>query len=159
MSRKTVSILLKALVVCTALGLAFAIAVLLPTYLRHVVEVCPELRACFFWGIVYSCALAVPVCWALVLAWQVFTTIGNDTTFCPENAKRLKTAALLATVDTAAVLASMVFLFFANALPPFLMLTFGGTAFAGFALAVVCFALGELVAQATRIKQENDLTV
>ncbi len=159
MSRKTVSNLLKALVVCTALGVIFAIAVLLPVYLRHVVEVCPELQACFFWSMLFAVVLAVPMGWALTLAWQVFTTIGNDTTFCAENAVRLQTAALLAAIDTALVLAGAVFLFFANALPPFLCIAFGGLIFLGFALAVVCFALGQLVAQASNIKQENDLTV
>lgn len=159
MSRKTIAILLKALVVCTALGTLFGIGVLLPHYLRHVVEVRPELHAWFGISMAYFCALAVPVGWALALAWQVFTTIGNDTTFCPENAKRLKTASLLAVIDTGVVVLIAVGLFFAGALPPFLFFTFGMLAFVGFALAIVCFALGVLVGQASSIKQENDLTV
>lgn len=91
--------------------------------------------------------------------WKICTQIGNNNSFCKENAQSMKNIGKLAFVVLIMILAGTIFLLmigFLNAAWFFICLF---TAFVACGIAVICFALSKLIENAAIIKEENDLTI
>lgn len=161
MSKKVISYLLKLVAILVFLLLLFVGLYIVPAYMRFFQRYIPTLSPVFSGVWLYINLSFVPVYICLVLAWQVFTTIQQDSTFCMANAKRLKTASWLALVGIGMVVAFYLFMqaYYAWAVSRFFLLTALCILFIGFAAFIVCFALSKLVAQAAELKQEVELTV
>lgn len=161
MDKKLISYLLKTVTLFMLAVFLFAGAYLVPSYMRFLERYLPHIGS-IFWGVLLYINLSfVPVYLCLFMAWQVFSSIGRDAAFCPENAKRLTTASWLALIDVGMVIAFYLFLRigYSYLLSPFFLFATLGLILVGFSASLVCFALSKLVAQASALKQEVDLTV
>ncbi len=161
MDKKVISYLLKAVTALLFLVLVFAGAYLVPSYLRFLQRYLPHIGPLLRGVLLYINLSFVPVYLCLFMAWRVFTTVGRDNAFCPENVSRLRTASLLALADVIMVLAFFLFmrLRLSYLLSPFFLFLTLGLGLVGLSASIVCFALAKLVSQAAELKQEVDLTV
>ena len=163
MDKKVISYLLKIVVILVFLVFLFVGFAIVPSYMRFIQRYIPAIGAIFtgVWGYINLSFVPVYIC--LFLAWQTFTTLGQDNAFCPDNVKRLCRASHLAMVDVAMVLLFFLFLRLNTTLSflvsPFFLFVTICLILLGLAAALVCFALSKLVAQAAELKQEVDLTV
>jgi len=105
------------------------------------------------WGIGVLCYLAL---WEF---WRICTRIGQDNSFCQENARSMRHIGILAFLALALLMGGSVFLIcihymsgaFALA-AAFAMCIAGG-------IGIVCLALSVLIKNAAKLKEENDLTI
>ncbi len=160
MSQKEMAGYLKLLTV--GIGVLFLIFVLwfLPSALWQVL---PELMGkTFFYGICgFLWVTAVPCMVCLGMFWGICVRIGKDQSFCRENARALKRMSHWMMADTvlygAVLTATFVmgwyrkigFMIFAVILILFLCI----------ALTVVCAVLSHLVYKASRLQEDQDLTI
>lgn len=159
MKRTTVAWLLRMVLLLMLLALLTLLCFMLPAYMRHVVNVMPELASWYVIAQVFGWIVALPVLAALWLLWQLFGTIGDGSAFCVDNAKRLRIIWRLALADLIPVIGMAIFLAANGAMPPFLMICFGGAIFVGLVAALTCFALCGLVSSAAELNEEHKLTI
>lgn len=161
MNKKLISFLLKLVAIFIGAVFVFAGAYIVPAHMRFLQRFVPAVGPLFVGIVAYINLAFAPVYLCLALAWRVFTTVGKDEAFCAGNVGRFKTAALLALVDVALVVAFAVFI--ALRLPvlmdTLLLISTLCLVFVGFSAAIVCFAAATLLSQAVELKQELDLTV
>lgn len=153
------TILLKAVLVFSAIALAGVVFGCVPAYMQHVIHVRPDLAGWDYWMRAYGFLIAAPVWVTMVLLWQIFDTIPKNNSFTADNAKRFQLISWMAEGDLCVVGAFALFLVLAGVTPPFLVVCFSGTLFAGIIAAVVFHVLGGLVRNAAEIKQDNDMTI
>ena len=110
------------------------------------------------WSILlYVCA--IPCFAAMVISWRIAGNIGRDNSFCRENANLFKVFSILALADSGVFgLGSIVFTLLGMNHPGLLLIDFL-IIFAGLAVFVITAALSYLVAQATDLKEDSDLTI
>ena len=96
---------------------------------------------------------------ALWFAWRIFGEIGRDNSFCPENARRLRTISRLALADTVLCLLSMGALMLLHAMHPGVFLLMLLIAAVGGGFTVAAAALSHLTSKASALQDENDLTI
>lgn len=159
MKRPMVAWLLKLVLVICAAGIVLAAGLLLPSYMRHVAQVKPELSGWYGWIVAFGWLLAIPALAATALLWQVFSTIGNNTSFCSANALRFTRVWILAVVDLVLVMSMGLFLWINQVTPPFLVLTCCGLLFLGAAACLTAVALSGLVRSAVALKEDHDMTI
>ena len=161
MTKKTISYLLKTVVIFLLAAFLFAGFFLIPAALRLLQRYEPTLASIATGVAVYINLAFVPVYVCLLLAWKVFSTIGKDDAFCTQNARRLQAASWLAIADTVMLIAFNGYLHATHPqlMGPFFLFLSLCLMLLGMAAAVVCFALSKLVLQAAELKQEVDLTV
>ena len=96
---------------------------------------------------------------ALVNYFRVCLNIGKNNSFCAANSQQLKRIGrLLSAAGFCWLIAILILLLFGFRLPfPYLVLGF--SALASFCVAVVAFVLSQLVDRASRLQEENDLTI
>ena len=160
MTQKNFAGLLKAAVVLALLCCAAIYALYVPAVANDARDAAAEYSALYWPALVFIELTAVPILWALVLAWLVASEIGRNNSFCRANAARLKTISLLALADVAYFwLGILVFWFGFNAKsgPMLLLSVMVGTA--GIIFAVCAGALSHLTLKAAALREENDLTV
>jgi hypothetical protein len=162
MGKKTISYLLKTVTVLLFAVFLFTGLYLVPSYVgfmqRYYV---PAIASYSVWILLYINLAFVPVYACLFMAWRVFSTVERDEAFCAENAKRLRISALLSMMDAGMVLGFYLYLQFGFSFllsDIYLFITLCLILF-GVSVALACFALSKLVAQASELKQEMDLTV
>ncbi len=161
MNKQVISSLLKLVALFIGSVFLFAGLYIVPAHFRFLQRFAPEIGPLFLPILAYINLSFVPVYLCLGLAWQVFSTIAQDNSFCEKNAKRLQLACRLALVDVAMLAAFFLFVLLRL---PFLadMVFFISSlciAFVGLSASIVCFALSKLIEQAAELKQEVDLTV
>ena len=139
---------------CVALG-----AYIMPLLGDDVVQQFPEYRNMYWPCLVFFWVTELPVLAALVCAWQIFTQIGRDNSFCMENAARLRTVSRLAILDTVLYVLAAVALAVLKLLHPSLLIADMAVVFVGLAVAVASAALSHLTQKAASLKDENDLTI
>lgn len=105
------------------------------------------------WVIALLCYLA------LFYFWKICTQIGNENSFCKENAYFMKIIGMLAIIVCGCVVFGNVVLAFFHLLSGAMIIFSFFVIFVGCGIAVICYALSKLIENATIIKEENDLTV
>ena len=151
--------ILQAGVIGSALAVLMVSGRFLPMYMRHIVDVRPELSGWYSWGILLGWMLALPVLYALIQLWRIFGTLGGDKIFSLTNAGRFARMWKLAALDTGLVAIMGLVLLATQTTPLFLMLTVSALLFAGALSCAVCFALSGLIRGAAMMREENDMTV
>ena len=159
MKRSTVSWILKAVLVVGALGILLAAAYMLPTYMKHVVAVMPELSGAYGWVVAYGWLLSIPALVCVALLWQVFGTIATNDAFCQKNALRFTRIWQLALFDLGLVVAMGIFLILNRAMPPFLILTVSTLLFLGVTAGATAFALAGLTGSAAEMAENDKMTI
>lgn len=153
MDQKKLAIWLKCIVIgCGLCGLAL-FGFILPRFLAYVAEEVPDLphRA---WQI-FMWVLAVPCYAVLVCIWKMADEIRDDNSFSLENARLLRTIAILAGGDAALLLVGNVFFLVTRHSIPTLALVSAFMCFIGLALSVGAACLSHLVRKAA-LAEDSD---
>ena len=159
MDQKKLSRWLKAMCLLIAVCGIVVYAGIIPFYGASIAEANPEFAFAYWPWLVFLWGTAVPCYIALFIAWKVFDRIGNDESFCEENAKGLRKISVLAVIDVVYFFIGGLILMFANMSHPGVFLLSLLFVALGIAVAVVSAALSHLIYKAVQIKEENDLTV
>lgn len=157
MTQRSLSVLLRLLVAIAGAALIW-VSVLLIRYGRLLCEQRGQ-EQLFLPGLIVLVLMALAVAAALILAWRIFASIGQDRSFSHENARRLKFISGLACGDTVACLLALPILRLVTEVSPFTMLALLVLAFGGLCLTVVSASLSHLVQKAADLKQEQELTI
>ena len=163
MSQKELSVLLKAVVAVLAVFLAAVLVFFVPMLGRIVADYYagdPLKEAVFGYAVPGIVALSsLPGFIALWLAWQIFTQIGRNNSFCVENAGRLRLISRLALGDTCVYVILAVAVLALGPKHPSVPLIFIALTLFGAAVTIACAALSHLTQKAADLKNDNDLTI
>ncbi|MDO5327933.1 MAG: DUF2975 domain-containing protein [Clostridia bacterium] len=120
----------------------------------------PELAFLFWPGLIYLWIIAAFYCAAMAEYFRVCVRIGQDQSFCAQNALGLSRIALCMNIAGSlwVLLSFLPGLIWGIAIGP-VFLIFLLAAAASFALGILAWALGRLLSRAVKLKEENDLTV
>lgn len=160
MSQKTLSLLLKTIIIGVALCLAVVYIWVVPEIGGPLAETGDgEFRSLYVPWLIIIELTALPIIAALVLAWLIARNIGLDRSFSRQNAKLLGVIAILAAADSA-------YFFIANAVMMLLNMSHPGVVifsliacFAGVAVCVAAAGLSHLVLKAAKLQEQSDLTI
>ncbi len=156
MSVKTISRLLKFIIVLvglTAFVLQGAVTLL------FLVSEEPLIHSMQVPWIVFIWITAIPMVCALICSWKTADNIGKGSSFCIENAKNLHGIAMSALADSIIMLVGNVVLLLLNMNHPSVLLGALVIVVVGIAILVASECLSQLIKQATRLKEETDLTI
>lgn len=106
--------------------------------------------------LVFLLLTAVPCYAVLVIGWRISNRIGNNNSFCMENAKGLSTVSYLALIDTAYFFVGSIVMMFCGISRIEVLFMSVVIVFIGVAIGVAAAALSHLVRKAALLKQEND---
>lgn len=159
MKQRELSIWLRAI----AAGVAVAVIALgfglLPNIGETFMTNYPESAYLYTPILVFVWTTVLPVIIALILAWQIFSEIGKDNSFCEANSKRLKYISIMAVIDTTLYFAAAIIMAILGELRPGMLVTAICVVFMGLCMTVASAALSHLTKKAASLKRENDLTI
>lgn len=162
MNQKQISRLLIAAGALAGIGVLALAGVFAPALAKDALEAnadAPGIRGLYWTGLIGVWTVAALFLLALAEYFFVCVRIGKDRSFCPENVKSLRRIALyLAIVGILWI--GAVFVPGLSGLPAGpAWLLFLLASMASFALAILAWCLGRLLARAVALQQESDLTV
>ncbi|MCR4895192.1 MAG: DUF2975 domain-containing protein [Lachnospiraceae bacterium] len=159
MEQKALARLLKGCLIGLGIVGLVVYGMIIPMYGQSVVVQYPEFSYCYLPWLIFLWITAIPCYAVLVIGWRIAGKIGEDRSFCYENAKWLKWIAWLAFGDT-------IFFFVGNVILLFLGMNHPGIAlfslvvdFVGVAIGVASAALSHLVQKAAEMQEQSDLTI
>lgn len=160
MSQKTLSVLLKVMIIGVALCLAAVYVWVVPEIGGPLAESGEgEFRSYYVPWLVIIELTALPIIAALVLAWIIAENIGRDRSFCMQNAKLLGVISLLAAADAAYFFIANVVMLLLNMNHPGLMLFSVLACFAGVVICVAAAGLSHFTRKAAKLQTDSDLTI
>ena len=109
-------------------------------------------------------ALLIPVLLAMIDAWRILTRIGQNNSFCVENAQGLRRISFYALTDTVLVIVWGLYSYFRDLVPfangnEVFYLLLIVVAVVGVAATAAAAALSHLTLKAADLQIENDLTI
>ncbi len=156
MTQSTLCKHLKALLICTALFGIAVYLIIMPICLREMFPDSSVARAIWMGFLLVALIPCYPV---LGYGWKIAHRIGQDRSFCRENAVALKRIAQIATVDTVYVfVVQTVFLMTGLSRATIAMFALA-VVFIGVAITVAATALSHLVLKAAVLQEESDATI
>ena len=160
MKQKTLSILLKAVIIGVAICLAVIYIWIVPEIGGPLAEAGDgEFRYMYTPWLAIIEITALPILIALVLAWMIAENIGRDRSFSRENAKLLAAIAVLAAVDAGYFFIANVVMMLLNMNHPGLLICSLIACFVGACVCVAAGALSHLVLKAAKLQEQSDLTI
>jgi hypothetical protein len=169
LTQKQCARLLKAVVILVAAVAGVVYFAAVPWIARRVLQHVPIYEAAYLPWLIYVLASCIPVYWALAEAWTIFTRIGLDRSFCQENARAMRIVAILAAIEAGYMLlgfagleiwaAADAHLAMLLSYHPGFYLIFLFLAFLAAMVSAACGALSMLIRKASRLQEENDLTI
>ena len=159
MEQKTLSKWLKLILLGMGIcGLAVYLVVV-PSFGDSLRSQYPEFAGRYWPWLIFIWVSGIPCYAVLVLGWRIAANIGRDASFSLENARFLRSIAVLAALDAAYVFLGNLAMLFLDMSPPGVVLLSLLVVFAGAAVAVAAGALSHLVRKAALLQEENDLTI
>jgi hypothetical protein len=159
MEQKSLSNWLKGIIIGVGICGAIGYFSVVPGYGQSIIRRFPEFSSWYLPWLVVILLTGIPIYIALYQAWKIAVNIGQDRSFCMENAAALQWIARLALIDVA-------YFFLANVVMVFLSMNHAGVlllslliALVGVAISVCCAGLSHLVLKAAKIQEENELTI
>lgn len=161
MDHKKVSRVLLAAGALAAAGGGFLFFVYGPLAARECRADYPELAHLYGPGLIYVLVIGLLYALAMGEYFRIVRRIGQDRSFCRENARDLSGIALFMLLAAGIWIVGMALLLLIWQAPvgPAGMLAVILAAAASAAMGVLAWGLGQLLARAVRLKEENDLTV
>lgn len=159
MEQKTLSLVLKLVLVGFAIAGALLYIWLLPMLGSDFVLNYPELQPWYLPWMVFLWLTAVPCYIALYFGWSIATEIGRDNSFSIQNSLSLRNIAIAAAVDAVFFFLGNILFLLLNMSHPAVFLLSCFLVFGGVAIAVAAACLSHLVFKAARMREENDLTI
>ena len=159
MEQKTLSKWLKLILLGMGIcGLAVYLMVV-PSFGDSLCSQYPEFAGRYWPWLIFIWVSGIPCYAVLVLGWRIAANIGRDASFSLENARFLRSIAVLAALDAAYVFLGNLAMLFLDMSHPGVVLLSLLVVFAGAAVAVAAGALSHLVRKAALLQEENDLTI
>ena len=159
MEQKTLSKWLKLILLGMGIcGLAVYLAVV-PSFGDSLRSQYPEFAGRYWPWLIFIWVSGIPCYAVLVLGWRIAANIGRDASFSLENARFLRSIAVLAALDAAYVFLGNLAMLFLDMSHPGVVLLSLLVVFAGAAVAVAAGVLSHLVRKAALLQEENDLTI
>ena len=159
MEQKTLSKWLKLILLGMGIcGLAVYLMVV-PSFGDSLRSQYPEFAGRYWPWLIFIWVSGIPCYAVLVLGWRIAANIGRDASFSMENARFLRSIAVLAALDAAYVFLGNLAMLFLDMSHPGVVLLSLLVVFAGAAVAVAAGALSHLVRKAALLQEENDLTI
>lgn len=159
MEQKTLSLWLKAAIVCLAVFGLVIFGVIIPSYGLSLAAANPEFSHCFWPWMTLVILVAIPCYTALVFGWKIAADIGRDRSFSEENAKRMRWISNLAFGDVLLFFCGNTLLLFLGMSHPGVFLIALLPDMFGIAVAVCAAALSHLIYKSARLQQDADLTI
>lgn len=159
MKQKYLSKWLKMITIITGVIIGVIYFLFIPFMGKDLVNISSKIEYEYWPWLILIWLTSIPCYIALVLFYRICIEIGNDNSFSEKNAKLLKEISWLAIIDS--------LLFFIGSIGFSLvwgsnLLVIAGSlivVFAGLAMGIIAAALSHMVLKASRIKDENDLTI
>ncbi|WP_310602740.1 DUF2975 domain-containing protein [Anaerosporobacter sp.] len=159
MNQQNLSKWLKCITVLVTCILTFLLFFLIPSYGRNIVCMNPEFSGWYMPWLLFIWLLGVPCYIVLLIFWGICNEIRKDNSFSMKNAKALAMISKLAMADSFLCFLGMV-AFSVVQIMHFSVFIIGiMVVIIGIAIAVIAAALGHLVQKASKMKEENDLTI
>lgn len=159
MSQKSIYSWMRIAILAIAAGGIFVYAYLLPLWGNDIIQTNPELSHWLWPWLLFLWVTAVPIYWAMILAWNVSSQIKRDITFTRKTASLLKQISLLAFAEAG-------YFFAGNCLLTLLGMSHPGVFLVSCVLtafivlvALVFAALSHFVLKAAVLQEEADATV
>lgn len=160
MNHKKISFFLIAAGALAAVGIAFIFLFMIPIGAVSWRNALPEFAHLFWPCLIYLWLIGIAYLAALAEYFRVCHRIGNDRSFCAENAVSLGRIARSMGAAGALCLLAIPLVALQPQIPLSIWCIYPLlAAMASLALAVLAWALSKLLRRAVEIKQENDLTV
>ncbi len=132
---------------------------IVPGWGASLVEQYPEFADRYWPWLIFLWGTAIPCYWALVLGWRMARNIGQDRSFCPENARLTAWISRLAAADAAYFFAGNVALLLLEMSHPGVLLLSLLAVFVGAAVSAAAACLSHLVRKAAALQEQSDLTI
>lgn len=159
MKRKELAKWLKIVIIFAALIGLFLCFVFIPIFGIETAATYPELDYMFWPCLIFIWITAVPFYISLYKVWLITNEISKDNSFCLKNSKRLKDIGIMALSESLLYFLGIIILSSLNLSHPTIGLAMVIITFVGISIGVVCFTLSHLVEKASKLKDENDLTI
>lgn len=159
MKQHTLSRWLKIILLGVSVCAALFYAILLPSFGMNIMADNPEFVYCFWPWLIFLELTAVPCVISAVLAWRIFSAIGQDQSFTMKNANRMALIAKLAAGDGAYFLLGNIVFFLLSMSHPALFILAMLVVFAAVTVAVLCAALAHLIRRAAELQDQSDFTI
>ncbi len=159
MEQKSLARLLKGFLIGLGIVGIIVYGMIIPMEGQLIAAQNPEFAYCYTPWLIFLWLTAVPCYAVLVIGWQIAGKIGEDRSFCYENAKWLKWISWLAFGDSIFFFVGNVVFLFLNMNHPGIVLFSLLVDFVGAAIGVASAALSHLVNKAAEMQEQNDLTI
>ena len=159
MSQKSIAKMLKLFCVVVAVVGAFFFLVYAPLLVEELAIMWPEAAYLRWPGLIGIWVIAV-LCYAVLgNFWMICVRIGEDNSFCNENADCMKRMGLLSFVVAVLLTGAMIFLGCLGFLGIAYFIVYSLLMCVVCGVGVLCLALSALIRRAAQLKEENDLTI
>lgn len=159
MNQSNLSKWLKFITIAVGVMGAAVFAFILPWYGNMFVSSNTEYSSWYWPWLIFIWVMAVPCYLVLAYFWSICNEIEKDNSFSSKNARSLGTISKLAIGDTILCFFGNLLLLLFHMSHPGMFLFFLFVIFAGVAVAIASAALAHLVDKASRIQEENNLTI
>lgn len=159
MSQKTIAKILKIFCMVVAVVGAFFFLIYAPLMVDELAIMYPEAAYLKWPGMVGIWAIAVLCYVVLGNFWMICVRIGEDNSFCNENADCMKRMGLLSFVVAILLTGAMIFLGCLGFLGIAYFIVYSLLMCVVCGVGVLCLALAALIRRAAQMKEENDLTI
>ena len=156
MNKKTIGILIKIIIVLLALS-GLLCCVLMRRILDYVLPGFSPMTHRMWLMALYFCA--VPCFAALVPAWLIAGNIGENKSFCKENADYTKAIGIITAIETVMIVVFNAVLFIIGRSFFALFASFSLIIAIFLAVSVCAFALSSLLENATALQNQSDYTI
>ena len=150
---------LKLIVIGVGICLTILCAWIIPTLGESLKLQYPEVSSFFYPWLIFLWLSAIPCYLVLVIAWKIFTNIGNDQSFTTINAKYLKWISYLAAIDSFFFFVVNIIFWLLNMNHPGIIIVSLVVVTFGIAVAIIAAALSHLVMKAADLQDQSDLTI
>ncbi|WP_455714193.1 DUF2975 domain-containing protein [Anaerosporobacter sp.] len=159
MNQRNLSKWLRFITILVGIMLTFVIFMIIPAYGRDVVCVNQNLSSWYMPWLLFVWGLGVPCYVVLFVFWGICSEIHNDNSFSLKNAKALATISKLALIDSVICFLGIVLFSIIGIIHFTILILSVLVIMFGVAVSIIAAALGHLVQKASKMKEENDLTI
>ena len=150
---------LKAVIIGTGICGTVIYFYVFPFWGRDIVASNSEFTSWYWPWLIFLWVTSIPCYATLVCSWKIAKEIGNDNSFCRENANLLKLISLLAAGDSVFLFTGNIVLLLLKMNHPGIVLLAFFVVFAGIAVTITSAALSHLVFKAAILREESELTI
>lgn len=159
MNQKNLSKWLKLITILVTIMLTFLLFVIIPAYGRDIVCVNSNYSGWYMPWLLFIWLLGIPCYVVLVVFWGICNEIKIDNSFSMKNAKALSIISKLALVDSFVCFLGILVFSSLQMIHISILVVGILVIIVGIAVSVIAAALGHLVQKASKMKEENDLTI